>query len=938
MEASWADRLALFSRGPAAFLSGTTAEAFLAELLRELRDDRAGFSLKVLLLSPLCEHPALLCPSDCVGEETALELMSVFSQCPSKVLQFRCQLLVALTSVLVCTSCVAASSRASQDFLDLLLQTAQDVYGDGSQRPLQETACECLRELEACCPGLLSQRLELLCGLRQRETSRLHQAYAGLQTLVLRNGVYRLTRDGGAGAEHLKALLGASTSVVLEADQDSGAMTDPATLCSLVRGTMGTIPTLHTGPDCKELRSALSSLLEESYLLTPLCQAALLHRLTEVVAMVPGVPPGVFRAQLLRLLGTSEVCLLHATLLMKSTFTDSLFSAEDEAFFLRRLVVLAQHPLVAAPDKLFYTDCLLHFPENRPIGCSESEESLPVLLTPRLTSVLAPTVFNERVALLSRLNLLCLACVEEDEQGSSGSGPGLPYLYEHLCSLLRVVESGGGREVAVTFFRAAFLFLTYFHHVERYSAGLTERLCRLYMKHTRLAPHLINLVDQTQDRLSESRWAAGLLKALQTVIVEAPLAQLTSQDLSRHLKTLARVAEEAEVPQRATLRFLSSVTSPSGSSPRVRGDWRLGNAVLAVCRHLLVHPSLDSLLVPLADVLQHVASYYGDMDIQDHARLYYTLLTTLSKEKLAGMLTQGTADGGRQVKKQALSSLVEESEALTSSLTILQMERPVFTLTEVHQEGGRAAGRSQSDQHPDDAVGALEAYRAQFTDAGFASEIVLSYKLSHAEAADAAFNQLFSIRLHFSLTDDHYEELSDISVPCLFRERPPASVRLTMKPRRPYPTTLRADALFTTPDGLTWHCTLPGVPVAFRQTFLPLPAPPSWSDGDRSQLFDALWEEILSGDDSAVSLFCCGLMEAALEALVTQRFQPFLVANTDGEDPIKVLLFLPPSSHVLMKIRWEEDAVHFRLATDDWELVPHVNSFLLSVTSSPLPS
>jgi hypothetical protein len=51
----------------------------------------------------------------------------------------------------------------------------------------------------------------------------------------------------------------------------------------------------------------LSSLLEESYLLTPLSQAALLHALTEVVAMVSGVSPAIFKAQLLRLLGTSKV-------------------------------------------------------------------------------------------------------------------------------------------------------------------------------------------------------------------------------------------------------------------------------------------------------------------------------------------------------------------------------------------------------------------------------------------------------------------------------------------------------------------------------------------------------------------------------------------------------------------------------------------------------
>lgn len=940
MEALWADRVSLFSRDPGSFLSGTTVEVFLAELLRELRDDRAGFGLKELLLRPLCEHPALLCPSDCVGEETALDLMSVFSQCPSKCVQFRCHLLVALTSVLICTSCTATSSRASLDFLDLLLQMAQDVHGDSLQRPLQEMACECLRELEACCPGLLSQRLELLGALRQRETSRLHQAYAAVQTLVLRNGVYQLTRDSGAGAEHLKALLGANTSVAWEADQDSGRITDPMALHSLIRGPMGTVSTIHTGPDCKELRSTLSSLLEESYLLTPLCQAALLHRLTEVVAMVPGIPPAVFRAQLLRLLGTTEVSLLHAVLLMKSAFTDSLFSAEDEAFLLRRLVVLAQHPLLTAPEKLFYADCLLHFPENRPISYNDGEESVPVLLTPRLASILAPTVFNDSATLLCRLNLMCMVCLEEDEQGGDGLGP--TYLYDHLGALLHIVENGGSREMVVTFFRAAFLFLSYFRQVEQFSAGLTAMLCQLYLKHTRLAPHLVNLADMTQDRLSESRWAVALLTALQKVIVSSPLSQLTSQDLSRHLRMLTRVAEEAEVPQHSTLHFLSSITTPSGSSLCVRGSWRLGNAVLAVCRRLLVHPGLDSMLIPLADILQHMALHYGDTDIQDHARLYYTLLTTLSQEKLAGVLKHGAAEGGRQVKKQTLSSLVAESEGLTSSLTIHQTETPIFTLIKVLPEPGRpleedCTNQEEWNQPQDDATAVLEAYRGQFGEDGFVPEIVLKYKLAHVDTRveDAIFNQLFSIHLHFCLTDDHYEALQDISIPCLFRERPPPAVQLRMKPRRPHPTTLNASALFTTADGLTWHCPLPDVPVAFQQTFLPLPAPPGWSRGKSATLFDAMWEEMESGARGVISLFCCGLKEAALDTLVTEHFLSFLVTDPAHRDPVKVLLFLPPRSHILMKIQSEEDATHFDIATDDWQLLPHINSYLLSITSCP---
>ena len=631
-----------------------------------------------------------------------------------------------------------------------------------------------------------------------------------------------------------------------------------------------------------------------------------------------------------------QVCLLHTTLLMKSAFTDSLFSAEDEGFILKRLVVLSQHPLLSTPEKLFYMDCILHFPENRPISCGDSDEALPVLLTPKLASALLPTVFNDSATLLARLNLLSLVYLEEGEEESRGLG----YLYEHLMSLLRIVESGSGREIVVTFFRAAFLFLFYFCHMRRYSGSLSEQLCQLYMRHTQLAPHLINLADQIQVRLSESDWTLELLKALQRVITEAPLAQLTLPGLSWHLKMLTRVGEEGKISQDSTLSFLSRVIMPSSSSLCGSGNWRLGNAVLGVCRRLLVHPSLDSLLVPLADILQHLAGHYGDTDIQDHARLYYTLLTTLSREKLAVVLAPGAAEDGRQVKKRALSCLMAESEGLTSALTIHRTEKTIFSLTEAPSEQAEKAkdgrlNQGEAQNVSDEAEKALETYRAQFDDPNFASEITLRYKLTHTQDHDPNFDQLFSIRLHFSLTDGHYEDLHDISVPCLFRERPSPVVRLRLKPRQPYPTTFHASAIFTTQDGFTWHTILPDIHISFQQTFLPLPAPSSWAPASRLNVFEGLWDEMSSeAADCVISLFCCQLKEAALNSLVGKHFLPFLLSDLSHKEELKVLLFLPPKSHMLLKIRLEEDAVHFDIATNNWQLLPHINSYLLAITSS----
>lgn len=279
-----------------------------------------------------------------------------------------------------------------------------------------------------------------------------------------------------------------------------------------------------------------------------------------------------------------------------------------------------------------------------------------------------------------------------------------------------------------------------------------------------------------------------------------------------------------------------------------------------------------------------------------------------------------------------------DGEGLTNMLTVHRTESATLRMVEAQREvlekqDGEPPG---SMVHPAET---LQTYRAQFSDSLFASVVSIRYLLTHAEQADAHLDQLFSIRLHLGLTDGHYEELEDISVPRLFREGPPAQVEVRLRPRRPYPTTLRASAIFTTRDGLSWVTVLPDIQVAFQQVFAPLPAPPGWGREDKLSLFQALWEDISSESEQedpapgcATSLFCCQLKEAGLATVVTEHLLPFLLTDSSAEE-LKVLFFLTPRRHILMKVRSDEDAARFDIATDDWKLLPHINSYLLRLTS-----
>nr|XP_020633131.1 LOW QUALITY PROTEIN: AP-5 complex subunit beta-1 [Pogona vitticeps] len=317
-----------------------------------------------------------------------------------------------------------------------------------------------------------------------------------------------------------------------------------AAACECLRelATIHRLVLLPSPGDLRELKLVVSALLEGSYLLSPAAQSHLLWHLAQVVSMVRTQSPAIFKAQLVRLFGTADAALQHALLQLKALFTDSLFTSEDEAFLLRRLVALAQHPALPTPVTLFHLDCLLHFPENRPLG-SGTEEGLPVLLTPGATSGLFPALFQDPATALARLNVMCLVCVEsEGPMAEQGAG----YLLEHVLALGGPVARGGGPEAVRLFFQAAFLFARSFGAREPPMAQLTQCVLDLYRQNGALAPNVINLLDESWGAAEESRWSRSLARGLQALIVGSPL---TPGRLGGHLKVLARLAKEKDLPR-----------------------------------------------------------------------------------------------------------------------------------------------------------------------------------------------------------------------------------------------------------------------------------------------------------------------------------------------------------------------------------------------------
>ncbi|XP_038280890.1 AP-5 complex subunit beta-1 [Canis lupus familiaris] len=765
---TWAQRLGAFRASPSAFMAGPEGEDLGCDLLSELRSEKLSEQTKVSLLALSLEYPAQLWPDTAAAEAAATSLLDTLVLLPPRPSALRRPLLLAATTALAAGDALGPTSAASLRLLPLLLGLASGSdlgrgFGPASeQRSLQATACECLRELESCKPGLLGGRLGLLRGLLGQEGP--VQPLSLLLALALRNALLIQAR-ARAGLQGL-LVAGDAPAVGIPwnwalAEEGAAHLQPQAPGWPAAEVQECGLAVLEPSPEeARELRAAVAQLLDTSYLLTPVAQAQLLWLLGWALRGLRGQPPVLFKPQLVRLLGTAQLTLLHAILALKAAFGEALFTAQDEALLLRRLTLAAQHPALPLSAHLFYLHCLLSFPENWPLGPT-GEEAAPLLLGPRLCRGLLPSLLHDPMALLARLHLLCLLCADDEEKEEKAQDWSPQHYLEELLAGLRqrAALDGGPRALATLCFQASYLVVRCLAMQPAVLTPLTRGLAQLYQSRPALAPHFVDLLDRVGPELGEP-----LRVVLRQEVVARPGKD---EALCWHLQILAKVADGNA--QSATLGFLRAAAARCT-------DWDLQQALLQVCRALL----RAGVGKGLADLLQALARQLEDPDGRDRARLYYILLAHLAGPKLGVAL-------GPSLAAPAASSLVAENQGFAAALMVQEAPAPI-----------------RLSVGPRRAEGPVPVLQLQVE----------------------VLEPVYSLELRFRVEGQLYAPLEAVHVPCLYPGRPCRPLLLPLQPRRPAPTHLDVRALYTTPSGLTRHAHLPPLLVTFADLFLPFPQSP----------------------------------------------------------------------------------------------------------------
>ena len=853
------------------------------------------------------------------------------------------QALVSLTAAMIEADALHACQPLFEGFM-ARLRLATFPTNDTATRSTRRIACECLRELELCYPGLLAP-------------------------LVVSDSAAADEDDGVA----------ASWSLLSQCREERSHVAEGYLVLYLTVVSHWTARLLHTSggrrladADAATVGRALSVALDMRTRLSTWSLQCLLARFALLATNAsPPFAPEVLRRHLAGLAAAESPSLRHALLQLHSALPRA-FHARDVAQIVQMCVGAANETGRSVPARVLAVEWLHAFP-------------LDVLHAHYLH--IWPRCFDPLELRAAKLTLL-LRCFHRDPAHDAAPS-------RSLLDAVSCVAEFEHRPAASRFWSIALSFVGAVMERFPHLAPFAHRFfVRTVWTAPRFAPSVMALVrrlDASEDE-SVAALALPLLSALALMLSSIP-----APSFGRFVGLAALVAREPRIAPCGLCAVLRAVVT--ATTMCADGDWQFGNHILDVTRELMVHHAAPLLLRRLAPTLAALARFHADVDIRDRARGYGAMLERLPSEMLRGILrptpplqssTQsvnatGSTSGGRTVggfdataaglgdsppdtilavdtcaalllrrrpaeeEVEAVASATTGDEAVADGLLLCEVPTKLdIDVSTVDNDAAAARERATLQRYVErlatqlDAIskrvngrGSARAAVAQSTTLSIAMPLHLSYKRIHEkplEEASAGGDQLgetatvvdesdgaslslpplapriFGLIVEFTPTP-YFEPIATIQLPVLAQrcdgddggketEGPPFSydIALALRPLAPVPVTLRVRLVCSDGEGRALEGALQSIAVELADLFLPPPLEQHRA-AQLPVLFHALWE--------GVQLPLYGLPATAVPRSVREAFGDAERWNGgfgSGGGSSSVKLLCLPREEVLRKI------------------------------------
>ncbi|XP_071495474.1 AP-5 complex subunit beta-1-like [Diadema antillarum] len=914
----WLKAAASCRKNPSTFFAhnNVSEDDFVLDILQALFSDDLSSGAKVVLLGLLQEHSSSLLSSPDSIEQVVGSLTNIYHQLPLDTDAFlKGQMLVTITDVLLDCSVLEEQPRIFLQFVDLLLDVVSRVNGS-KDRCLRGMACECLKEIEILHPGLLSRKVDHFYAMCQLENSYSCQSYMTLFSTVLKNSLDQLLENSSSTTTHaLTDLLSTRKEPLKPLNLPDNFHVKMFQLKKKVAAVPDQLP-VHI--DTRELKRALTYLVDHLPLMTPVSAMQTSLLVGECLSHCSSINPLILKGHVSNWASSADIALFHLVLLLKALFPTELLNADEESVLLSKLLTMANHPALSPGQRLLAFQWLEHFPERESIYPLGKPHLPGCLLVEHYTSFF-PTVFDGLDTTLVKLNLLSQCIIPSALHDSSSAT-----LMGCVDLLGKSLEYGIVGRPATSWYRALFSMLER-HYGSILKEEIMNSVVSVNVRNPKYTPHTINFVECMQQVTKDSTFTVLLLETLLQHVVTSDIHKKQA-DLEDYLLILQRAAQEGDISPKPILNYLQMLLHRTQLMED--GSWLLGNKLLSVCHQLLQVHSKEGIYREMGDTLYTLFLSHQDLEIRERACLYYTILTSLSSEKISQILSSvGTEDS------QNLTRLVTGSASVAPASPVETLDRSILKLTRICK---RASASTIHLREPGDISGYNEHLQNRMEDTAIYIDFYLHFDVAEEEIS-SSMTRLYALMLHFD-TPASYCPIPDVTVASLSVDSSSQPVEgcqtitVALKPREPVPASLSVSAIFSIADGQTYVCQLDTLEVTFDDLFITLPIMPSALPA----FCDTMWEfikkdeECRAKSECAESICTVALSRDRMRRILETDLADYVITTRDnqGDASFTVAVLLPPRWHLLLRVRLQDDISIVSIVTDNWRILPLVNRYL----------
>ncbi|XP_063228037.1 AP-5 complex subunit beta-1-like isoform X2 [Bacillus rossius redtenbacheri] len=361
------------------------------------------------------------------------------------------------------------------------------------------------------------------------------------------------------------------------------------------------------------------------------------------------------------------------------------------------------------------------------------------------------------------------------------------------------------------------------------------------------------------------------------------------------------------------MKFLADVAKQVANGEDWRDlSWTVGHHLLCLCNHFLRQSESSEIHDELCSLLEACIAACGDVDVQDRARMYLSLLHTLSGKKLKEILC---------VPGAGLASLMSDEAELRMASLAKHLREPILALAKQCREpppaescGGDDAGQPT---WPEDIL------KAHYDLLSHLKKEAVDIKCIVRRTKDSSAD-IQALVLYFNVPEN-WGTVEDAMVGHLSKEGDgDTEFKICCHPRKPFPVKMDVSAEFSV-ENVFHTCPVHPLDVQLNDFFQPLPVPVDYASC-RSRwylaVFEKLWESLAEEGYAAPYV-------DRDPGKVLRKVGDYIIRSSSGEDPdMWAMIFLPPENHLLMKIKLDEDSVFVKIRTDIVLLLAYFNEFL----------